>query len=255
MSVIVPIYNESQNLHHALLGFQALRELGAELILVDGGSSDGSHALLWRYRNLWDSCIVGSPGRARQMNAGAALAQSELLMFLHLDSKLIGSPPLDKLLELAEMGKWSYFTLALSSKKFPYNWIASSINWRSRINSNVTGDQVFCLSKKQFMALGGYQDIPLMEDVALCDRLKRQARGVCLSYKVETSCRRWQKNGVLKTIVMMWWFRFLYRCGVSPNSLAKRYYPGINFDAQPPPSYQPLESLIQQQSFEASLSV
>lgn len=252
LSVIIPVYNESQNLHRALLGFQCLRELGAELILVDGGSNDGSLDLLWQHQSLWDRCIVGSPGRARQMNAGAELAQSELLMFLHLDSKLSAPPPVNKMTELAAMGKWSYFTLELSSKKFPYSWIASSINWRSRLTANVTGDQVFCLSKKQFLNLGGYQDIPLMEDVALCDRLKRQSRGVRLSTKVETSSRRWQKNGILKTIVMMWWFRFLYRCGVSPNSLAKRYYPNINFNVNSAPSYQSLESIIQQATTEAS---
>ena len=229
LSVVIPVYQEAENLLASLQHFQCLRRQGAELIVVDGYSRDGSHSCLQANKALWDQCLLSSPGRARQMNAGAQFARGKYLLFLHLDSRFNTEFPIEELNQLDSDGRWAYCELGLCRQEFPYSLIARSINWRSKVSGSVTGDQGICLSKSLFDTLGAYPDIPLMEDIALSDALRKQQPALRLNCQLETSSRRWQKQGVVRTILMMWWLRIQYRFGVSASELAKKYYPNINY--------------------------
>lgn len=230
LSVIIPVYQETENLSSSLQHFQRLRQLGAELIVVDGYSSDESLQCLQTCAELWDQCLVSGPGRARQMNAGVEFARADHLLFLHLDSRFNSDFPIEDLKSLSPDEDWAYCHLSLCRREWPYRLIGRSINWRSKTTGSVTGDQGICLSKFLFEKIGCYPDIPLMEDIALSDALRKIKAPVQLNCRLETSSRRWQKHGVIKTIVMMWWLRAQYRFGVSPSRLAKKYYPNINYD-------------------------
>ncbi len=230
LSVIIPVYQEAENLESSLRHFQGLRQLGAELIIVDGYSSDESHQCLQACTALWDQCLVSGPGRARQMNAGAEFARADHLLFLHLDSRFNSDFSIEELKSLNPDKDWAYCHLHLCRREFSYRLIGHSINWRSKVTGSVTGDQGICLSKFLFEKIGRYPDIPLMEDVALSDALRKVKAPVQLNCHLQTSSRRWQKHGVMKTIVMMWWLRAQYRFGVSSSRLAKKYYPNINYD-------------------------
>nr|WP_243749627.1 TIGR04283 family arsenosugar biosynthesis glycosyltransferase [Pseudoteredinibacter isoporae] len=244
LSVVIPVYQEAGNLLASLEHFQTLRHNGAELIVVDGYSRDDSHQLLQTHSELWDVCVLAGPGRARQMNAGAHCARADKLLFLHLDSRFRSDFPVHQLSALTDENNWAYFQLALCRKDFPYNVIGRSINWRSKVSGSVTGDQGICLSKSLFERMGGYPDIPLMEDIALSDALRKHKAPLPFNYELETSSRRWQKHGVFKTVLLMWWLRAQYRLGVSPYKLAKKYYPHFSFSKVQDKPSQPLEKYL-----------
>ncbi len=232
LSVVVPIYNEKPHLLASLKHFQRLRQNGAELILVDGYSNDESHQILMEHSDLWDRCLVSGPGRARQMNAGASIANSDTLFFVHIDSRFDSLPDLSALVESIAHSRWGFCRLRLSKNNFLYRWLGRFIHWRSLIGGGVTGDQGVCVEKLLFQKIGAYPAIPLMEDVVLSDKLRKLNRGTVLPCAIETSSRRWEKNGLLKTIVAMWWVRIQFRMGVSAHDLAKKYYPQIDFSSQ-----------------------
>lgn len=229
LSVVVPVYNEGPRLLSSLKHFQCLREAGAELIVVDGYSNDESHQLLIQNSELWDQCLLSGPGRGQQMNAGAECAKSNCLFFVHIDSKFDFLPDLKALAGLVATKQWGYCRLRLSNKSLCYRSLARFIHWRSRVTGGVTGDQGICVDKQVFRHVGAFPDIPLMEDVALSDKLKELGQGVLLPCEIETSSRRWEKNGIVKTVLTMWWIRLQFRAGYDVRRLAKKYYPQIDF--------------------------
>jgi len=226
LSVVIPVLNEAKGIRAALEPLQALRSAGHEIIVVDGGSSDATCDIA---RGLADAVMEAPRGRAAQMNAGARRAQGGILLFLHADTQLPESAAELILQGLASEGgapDWGRFDVRIGGDSVWFPVIAFMMNWRSRLTGIATGDQAIFMRRSAFDAVGGFPVQPLMEDIELTARLKRRSRPLCLSSRVSTSGRRWQKHGVLRTIFLMWWLRLRYFVGVSPDRLAQRYYRG-----------------------------
>jgi len=221
ISIIIPILNEGAILLSTLHSFQWMREQGAELILVDGGSNYLPEAQL---APLCDRLLVTRAGRAQQMNHGARAAKSDRLWFLHLDSRLPKNAVALVHVHAAE-GGWGRFDIKLSGSQRMLRVVEMMINLRSRATAIATGDQGIFISQTLYERVGGFPNIALMEDVAICSRLKRIARPANLTERLETSSRRWERNGIVKTILLMWWLRLLFSLGVDPARLAEIYKP------------------------------
>lgn len=221
LSVIIPVLNEYAEIARNLPALQWLRQLGHEVIVVDGGSWDHSVAAATPFA---DKVLVSSQGRSRQMNAGATSASGDVLLFLHIDTLL----PEDTVLILQQRFEskpeiWGRFDVRLSGERPLFRVIERLMNWRSRITGIATGDQAIFMSRSLYAKAGGYADIPLMEDIELCRRLKRHMRPQCLRQRVHTSARRWEANGPINTILLMWRLRFAFWLGTDPQRLAERY--------------------------------
>jgi len=219
VAVIVPVFNEERVLPSLI---EQLRRLNAdEIVIVDGGSSDGSRDLLQQSGLRW---ITSEPGRALQMNAGARITPSEILLFIHADT-VISSSQISKLREamsdVAVAG--GRFDVRMSGNRFSFQVIAWFINMRSRLSYINSGDQCQFVRRSAFDRLGGFPDQPLMEDIEFSKRLKRVGRVICLRDRVATSSRRWENNGIIRTVWLMWKLRLLYWLGVSPEKLAHIY--------------------------------
>ncbi|MFL6929941.1 MAG: TIGR04283 family arsenosugar biosynthesis glycosyltransferase [Xanthobacteraceae bacterium] len=221
LSIILPVLDEADIIADALAALAPLRQRGAEVIVVDGGSRDGTVDLA---RPAADRVIASPRGRAAQMNAGAALARGAVLLFLHADTRLPGNADALVLAGLERSGRaWGRFDIAIAGRSPLLAIVAAAINLRSRLTRIATGDQAIFVSRDVFAAVGGFPDIALMEDVALSRALKRISRPVCVAAKVTTSGRRWEQHGVLRTIVLMWRLRVAYFLGAEPATLARRY--------------------------------
>jgi len=220
LSIVMPALNESTGIVAALVALAPLRENGAEVIVVDGGSSDGTDAAA---RPLADHVLEAPCGRARQMNAGAAEAHGRTLLFLHADTRL--PPHTLALVERALAGRnWGRFDVVIEGRSAWLPVIAKLMNLRSRLTGIATGDQAIFVTRTAFEAAGGFPDQPLMEDIELSKRLKRLGPPACLRARVATSGRRWDTHGAWRTILLMWRLRFDYWRGVPPTHLLTRYY-------------------------------
>jgi rSAM/selenodomain-associated transferase 2 len=221
LSIIIPVLNEGDNVVAALDALADLRALGVEVIVVDGGSRD---ATVQRARLRADRVLSAPRGRARQMNAGAEKAVGEVLLFLHADTRLPDAAELVLLNGLERSGRaWGRFDVSIASKQPLLALVARLMNARSRLTGIATGDQAIFVKRAAFQAAGGFPPIALMEDIALCKRLKRAGRPVCLRERVVTLGRRWETHGVLNTIFLMWRLRLGYFFGADPAQLARRY--------------------------------
>lgn len=220
LSVILPTLNEAQCVASALFRLQYLRRQGAELIVVDGGSQDETANSA---ATLADSVIVSARGRANQMNAGAAVARNDILLFLHVDTTLPEEAGQAITAAIEGGALWGRFDVEITGNRRMLRVIGFLMNLRSRISGVATGDQGIFVRRTCFEQVGGYPPIPLMEDLALSDSLKYLSSPACLRYKVKTSGRRWEKYGVWHTILLMWRLRAAFRLGVSPETLARRY--------------------------------
>lgn len=221
LSVILPVLNEAQDIRATLLPLQALRALGHELILVDGGSRDDTVMLA---RGLVDRVLHAPRGRALQLRAGAEQARGEWLWFVHGDTRVSGRAQAALLQAIAEPGPaWGRFDVRLSGRAWPLRLIERLINLRSRLSGIATGDQALFVHRDLYRRLGGWPPIPLMEDVALSRVLKRVARPRCLRETVLTSSRRWERHGILATVWLMWRLRLAFTLGADPARLARRY--------------------------------
>lgn len=220
ISIVIPVLNEAERLAAKLQALQSYRDR-CQLVLVDGGSDDDSLAIA----APWVDKAVRSPrGRAKQMNAGAALANREILLFLHADTRL-PADAVDAILQAMAAGyTWGRFDVAFDSPQPIFKLIAFMMNARSRLTGIVTGDQCLFVARRAFSAVGGFPEIALMEDIAISDLLKPLGKPACLHTKVVTSARRWLQYGILKTIVLMWCLRLAYFLGADPDTLAARYY-------------------------------
>ena len=221
LSIVVPVLNEAAIVEAALGRLQPLRARGAEVIVVDGGSGDGTPE---RAAPLADRLAAAPPGRARQMNGGAALAQGDVLLFLHADTILPDGA--DRLIAgaLVERGRaWGRFDVRIDGRNPGLRLVAAMMNWRSWLSGIATGDQAIFVRRHAFEAVGGFPDIPLMEDIALSGALKRFGRPARIRRRVTTSGRRWDENGLARTILLMWRLRLAFYFGADPARLAARY--------------------------------
>ena len=227
LSVIVPILNEHGELPKLV---SHLNSIGAEqVIVIDGGSVDGG--LQW-LRQFWENHELGrivlkSPaGRAIQMNVGAQISQGDLLLFLHADSRLPKGAKQEVLDARENQNLWGRFDIAFACSKklrLAMQVISMFINIRSKLTSIVTGDQAMFVDHITFQKVGGFKNIPLMEDIAISKALKKHSVPHCSQLKVLTSARRWEQGGVIRTVLLMWYLRFAYFCGMSPKRLVQIY--------------------------------
>ncbi|HSW53415.1 MAG TPA: TIGR04283 family arsenosugar biosynthesis glycosyltransferase [Sulfuricaulis sp.] len=230
VAVILPVLNEAQQLEPALSDLTVNRQFD-EIIVVDGGSTDAGVEIVCKYmtggapdRHTTPVLIQSARGRALQMHAGAQAAEADVLLFLHADCEL---PPgaADDVRDAIEAGRlWGRFDARLSGGHFLLRVIERLMNWRSRLTGIATGDQAMFVRRDVYRLLGGFAPLPLMEDVEFSARLKGLGRPACLPGPVVASSRRWEKHGIVRTVLLMWTLRFLYWLGVSPARLARWYY-------------------------------
>ena len=219
VSVVVPTLNEERVLAATL---QRARQPGVrELIVADGGSTDATRAVAAQFADV----VLSAPrGRALQMNAGAERASGDILLFLHADTLLPDGFAALAIAACARPGViGGRFDVDLQPSSPLIKLTAVVMNWRSRLTHITTGDQAMFIPRDAFTRLGGYARIPLMEDIDLSRRMKRAGRIVCLRQRVTSSSRRWQENGALRTILLMWSLRALYFFGVPPDRLQRLY--------------------------------
>lgn len=221
VSIIIPALNEAATIVATLTSLQRWRGRAAEIIVVDGGSTDDTAALA---KPLADHVVTARRGRASQMNAGAAIAQGDVLLFLHADTQLPADGVERARAALARGDRvWGRFDVRISSRR-PGLWlVARTMNLRSRLSGIATGDQAMFVRRREFDMVGGFPDIPLMEDIALSQALRRLSWPACLAAPAVTSGRRWERRGLLRTIWLMWRLRLAYYLGADPSDLAVRY--------------------------------
>ena len=221
LSIIVPVLDEAPGIAAALAALAPARERGVEVVVVDGGSRDATRALA---APLADRVVESPRGRAIQMNAGARESRGSILLFLHADTTL----PADAESLVCRgldgaAAQWGRFDVAIAGADPLLALVALFMNARSRATGVATGDQAIFVRREAFERAGGFPEIPLMEDVALCKRLRAASRPLCLRERVLTSGRRWERGGTLRTIVLMWRLRLAYALGADPHRLARRY--------------------------------
>jgi rSAM/selenodomain-associated transferase 2 len=222
VSIVIPVVDEAAGIAATLNSLAACRAAGAQVLVVDGGSSDGTPE---RCEGLADRVLRSPRGRARQMNAGAALAQAPLLLFLHADTVLPEGAIECVERSLAAGGAaWGRFDVRIAGRSMMVPLIAALMNRRSRWSGIATGDQAIFVRRDAFVAAGGFPDQALMEDIELSRRLrKRFGWPACVRSPVITSGRRWERRGVWRTIWLMWRLRLLYWLGTPPDKLAQSY--------------------------------
>lgn len=221
LSIIVPVLNEADTLPALLERLSPLARHGCEVIIVDGGSVDGSAAMA---RCAGFVVIVAERGRARQMNAGAACARGAALLFVHADTLLPhGAGALVEQALSDGRHRWGRFDVRIAGRSTMLRVVARMMNVRSRLSGVATGDQAMFVTRGAFDAVGGFPDQPLMEDVELSLRLRALSRPACIGRRATTSGRRWEARGVWPTIFLMWRLRWDYWRGVPVQRLAEAY--------------------------------
>jgi len=221
ISIIIPLLNEAAELPTLLTHLAIFRQRACEVLLVDGGSTDNSVALA---EQAGFTVIPADQGRARQMNAGTAVARAEILLFLHADTRLPENA--DQIIKQAlttVAADWGRFDVRIQGTSAMLSVIAFMMNLRSRLTGIATGDQAIFVRRNLFAQVGRFPDQPLMEDIELSTRLKRVSAPVCLRDKVTTSGRRWEARGVVRTVLLMMRLRLAYYLGVSADQLARVY--------------------------------
>jgi len=228
ITVVIPVYNESDNTDKYFKSIVALSNQADQVIIVDGNSVDGTYELLREKISALSraekiSLYQSKPGRARQMNVGTVKNTSDAVIFLHFDTILPASG-VEQVRESIRSGVlWGRFDVELDGKKFIFRVIEKLMNYRSVLTNIATGDQAIFVRRDVFKLIGGYPELPLMEDIALSKNLKEISAAKRIESPVLTSSRRWQSNGVWKTIVMMWSIRLAYWSGIKPERLARWY--------------------------------
>jgi len=221
LSIVIPMLNEAVQLPDLFAHMLPICRGGCEIVFADGGSTDGSAELaeVSGFR-----VVKSGRGRARQMNAGAAATEGEVLLFLHADTRL--PPAALHYIErsLADGTQvWGRFDVCISGHAFMLRVISTLMNWRSRLSGIATGDQAMFVRRETFRQLHGFPVQPLMEDIELSKRLRKFSRPACIRHCVTTSGRRWEMRGVWRTIFLMWRLRWAYWRGADAQTLAGLY--------------------------------
>lgn len=221
LTIVIPVLNEAARLPETLAQLAGMRARGVEVIVVDGGSTDESVAVA---HATGVRTLSAQAGRACQMNAGAAAATGDVLLFLHADTTL---PQRADAIVLDALGSgshaWGRFDVLIDGRPWMLRVVAAMMNLRSRLTGIATGDQAIFVTRTAFDVVGGFPEQPLMEDVELSRRLLALSAPACVHHKVRTSGRRWETRGVWRTIALMWRLRWAYWRGTPADELA-RYY-------------------------------
>ncbi|MCE2459977.1 MAG: TIGR04283 family arsenosugar biosynthesis glycosyltransferase [Pseudomonadales bacterium] len=216
VSAIVPVLNDAGPLRCLI---DDLREADVEIVVVDGGSHDDSMTVA----SSADHAVSAPPGRGTQMDQGVEVANAEWLWFVHADTRL-PNDAVAALLDRLDTPGWGFFAVRLEGKSKVYRMIERTMTWRSAATGIATGDQGIFVHRELLAAVGGVPRQPLLEDVELCRRLRRLAKPRRVPDRVVASSRRWERDGIARTIVLMWWLRFRYFMGADPEVLARQYY-------------------------------
>ena len=224
VSVVVPTLNDAGPLGQLLGQISASDDF--EIVVIDGGSEDDPRGTCEEHGVVFARC---RPNRARQMRRGAKLARGTLIWFLHADAS-VEPALLDALREAAGSAVWGRFDVRLSSDSPVFGMIAWLMNQRSRLTGICTGDQGIFVSRRLLDAVGGMPDQPLMEDIELSKRLRRLRKPKRLRELLVASSRRWERDGVVRTMLLMWSIRLRYFFGTRPEDLHARYYSGRSFE-------------------------
>lgn len=220
LSIVMPVLDEGERIDAAIHALAPLVARGAELIVVDGGSRDGTAD---RARACGAVVLEAPRSRAAQMNAGAASARGGSLLFLHADTRLPDGA--DGLIARAlRTHAWGRFDVRIDGRHPMLRMVAAMMNLRSRLTGIATGDQAMFVTRAAFEQAGRFPQQPLMEDIELSARLRRVGRPACLAARATTSGRRWERDGAWRTILLMWRLRFAYWRGAPPAELHRRYY-------------------------------
>ncbi len=224
LSIIVPALDEAAGIGACLAALAPLRERGAEILVADGGSRDETASLA---RPLADRVIAAPRGRALQMNAGARAASGSTFLFLHADTRLPDGADRLVLAGLEHGARaWGRFDVAIDGRAPLLAVVAAMMNARSRLTGIATGDQAIFVRREAFLRAGAFPPIALMEDIAFSKAMKRLGPPVCLREKAHTSGRRWEAQGTLRTVLLMWRLRLAYFLGADPARLAEQYGSG-----------------------------
>jgi rSAM/selenodomain-associated transferase 2 len=221
ISIVVPTLDEELRIGATLAPLQQARRNGVEVLVADGGSLDTTVAIA---TGLADKVVQAPRGRALQLNAGAAGASGSLFVFLHADSML--PPDFERTLQAAVGAReqaWGRFDVRITGDHRLLRLIGIFMNARSRLTGIATGDQGIFVTRALFERTGGFPSQPLMEDIAFCKSAKRLQRPQCLHAQVSTSGRRWLRQGIWRTVLLMWRLRLAYFFGADPVQLATRY--------------------------------
>lgn len=221
IAVIIPVFNEAQQLDHLIPRICSLQQQAVDLRVVDGGSTDGTFESLAK-ANI--PVIRSGKGRAIQMNTGYRSVAADCYLFLHADCVLPESAISDIRETLRTGRKWGRFDVRLSGHSPVFRMIERMMNWRSCLTQVMTGDQGIFVEATLLHEIGGVPDIPLMEDIALSKRLRQSGRGGCIRSRMLVSSRRWEKSGIIYMTLLMWWLRLRYFFGADPADLYKSYY-------------------------------
>lgn len=225
LSIIVPVLNEATALSTMLIQLLPLSQPDCEVLFVDGGSTDATVALI---KAAGFQVLHSCPGRATQMNTGAAQSRGQNLLFLHADTEL-PKGAVDSVQQALKshpqsgLHQWGRFDVRIIGQHWMLRVIAHMMNLRSCWSGIATGDQAMFVTRAAFETVGGFPDQPLMEDIELSKRLLHLSRPACIRSRVNTSGRRWDSHGVWRTLFLMWRLRFAYWRGVPVNQLARAY--------------------------------
>ncbi|WP_375513440.1 TIGR04283 family arsenosugar biosynthesis glycosyltransferase [uncultured Nostoc sp.] len=219
ISIIIPAINEAGNIKKAIATTQG--SINIEIIVVDGGSDDDTVEIA---QSLGVKIISSSPGRAVQMNVGAVTANGDILLFLHADSRLPSG--FDDMIRTALQHPETVagaFNLRIDASLLSLRWVELGVNLRSHFYQMPYGDQAIFLTKQVFQQIGGFPELPIMEDFELMRRLKRTGRIVIIPTPVVTSARRWLQKGVFKTTLLNQIVIIAYLLGISPERICRWY--------------------------------
>ncbi len=219
ISIVIPALDEEAAIPLLLADLHPLGR-DAELIVCDGGSVDQTVAIAGE----GGARVLHAPrGRSSQLRAGADAATAPVLLFLHADSR-VPDAALRRIASLGPGDGWGFFRPVLVGQSGWLPLVSRCMGWRSRLSGIATGDQGLFVSRSFYDAVGGFPEQPLMEDIELCARLRRIAWPRALPEALISSGRRWDRDGALRTIFLMWRLRLLYRLGADPRALHEAYY-------------------------------
>lgn len=220
LSIIIPVYNEQEIILEKLKRLININSQNVQIIVSDGGSSDYTVSLA---KSCVKTVLTSKKGRSCQMNAGADVATGDFLLFLHIDS-ILPDHYFESLGNInIETYSWGRFDIQFTNNNILFSIIAFMMNIRSRFTGVATGDQAIFMTRQAYDRAGGFPEIELMEDVAMCKKLREFTRPICLREKVVTSSRRWEEKGIFKTIALMWILRLAYFLRIKPAILGKLY--------------------------------
>lgn len=217
VSAVVPVLNDAEGLASLLADLRGAPDL--EVVVVDGGSEDGSLDVAASA----DVVLTSSPGRGQQIRAGVNHASGDWLWLLHADSR-VSRAVISALYGRTARPGWGFCRVRIDGHGWPLRVVETAMNWRSGITGIATGDQGIFAHRRLLDAIGGVPSLPLMEDVECCRRLRRLGRPRRIETPLVTSARRWQRDGTVPTVFLMWWLRLRYWAGADAADLARRYY-------------------------------